>query len=121
MMKRSSGIPHAHEHGAWLWSLTTASSIRFDSELGPCALCSSPQLTSTLSEMSPSAYLDIFIGNQDEHDRAQAAYDATVALLAKNAAIYGLAPSPAALSEEQQGILRDLDVHPRPPRPRAPR
>ncbi|KAH9854528.1 cyclophilin-like domain-containing protein [Lenzites betulinus] len=55
------------------------------------------------------AYLDIYMGDKDEHDRAQSAYDATAALLAKNAAIYALPTSPAALSEEQQDILQELD------------
>ena len=55
-------------------------------------------------------YLDIFIGNKDEHDRDQAAYDATVALLQKNATIYGLPLSVELLSEEQQDILQELDV-----------
>ena len=55
-------------------------------------------------------YLDIFIGNKDEHDRDQVAYDATVALLQKNATIYGLPLSVELLSEEQQDILQELDV-----------
>ena len=55
-------------------------------------------------------YLDIFIGNKDVHDRDQAAYDATVDLLQKNATIYGLPLSVELLSEEQQDILQELDV-----------
>ncbi|KAI0357029.1 hypothetical protein OH77DRAFT_191754 [Trametes cingulata] len=72
--------------------------------------------TLTSITMAVRAYLDIYMGDKDEHDRAQAAYDATAALLAKNAAIYGLPSVPSELSEEQQGILRELDVHPRSPR-----
>ena len=56
------------------------------------------------------AYLDICIGHSDQHAIAQASYDATVSLLTKNAAIYGLPSSPSALSEEQQEILKELDV-----------
>ena len=63
------------------------------------------------------AYLDICIGHSDQHALAQASYDATVSLLTKNAAIYGLPSSPSALSEEQQEILKELDVL-SPPLPR---
>ena len=56
------------------------------------------------------AYLDICIGHTDQYALAQASYDATVSLLTKNAAIYGLPSSPSALSEEQQEILKELDV-----------
>ncbi|KAI0672249.1 cyclophilin-like domain-containing protein [Trametes maxima] len=59
----------------------------------------------------PHAYIDIYIGDEQEHRRAGAAYDATVALLLKNAAIYGLPSAPSDLSEEQQQILKELDVH----------
>ncbi|KAI0827337.1 hypothetical protein BC628DRAFT_1418451 [Trametes gibbosa] len=62
--------------------------------------------------MALRAYLDIYIGDKDEHARAQTAHDATAALLAKNAAIYGLPTSPAALEEEEEEeeqILQELD------------
>jgi hypothetical protein len=59
---------------------------------------------------STNVYLDIFIGNREEHAKAQAAYKATCSLLSKNAKVYGLPTSPADLSEEQQEILADLDV-----------
>ncbi len=62
--------------------------------------------------MGTQVYLDIFIGNSDEHAQADVAYNATVALLAKTAAIYGLPNSPADLSDEQQEILTELDVYP---------
>ena len=61
--------------------------------------------------MGVQVYLDIFIGDRDAHAQTEASYNATVALLAKNASIYGLPTSPSALSEEQRDILRDLDVH----------
>ncbi|KAK7683213.1 hypothetical protein QCA50_013886 [Cerrena zonata] len=66
-------------------------------------------------------YLEIHIGNKDEHDRDKAVYDATVALLEKNASIYGLPSSAELLSEEQQSILQELDsslkMRFEPPRP----
>ncbi|KIP10826.1 hypothetical protein PHLGIDRAFT_28292 [Phlebiopsis gigantea 11061_1 CR5-6] len=55
------------------------------------------------------AWLDIHIGDIDAHTKEQAAYDATYALLQKNHLIYGLPPSLAELSEEQQEILKELD------------
>ncbi|CAL1709140.1 unnamed protein product [Somion occarium] len=55
------------------------------------------------------AYLDIYIGDQEKHNREQTAYDATHILLTKNASIYGLPSSPELLSEEQQDILKELD------------
>ncbi|CDO77397.1 hypothetical protein BN946_scf184857.g3, partial [Trametes cinnabarina] len=59
--------------------------------------------------MGTSAYLDIFMGDADAHAKAKAAYDATAALLAKNAVIYDLPSSPPHLTEEQQEILKELD------------
>lgn len=56
-----------------------------------------------------AVYLDIYVGHREEHARTQAEYDATAALLAKNAAIYGLPESPADLSDEQQDILQEID------------
>ena len=55
-------------------------------------------------------FLDIYMGDRDTHAAEQAAYDATNALLAKNAAIYGLPTDLAELTEEQQQILGELDV-----------
>ena len=46
------------------------------------------------SVMGIEVFLDVFIGNSEEHAQATAAYDATVALLVKNAAIYGLPQVP---------------------------
>ena len=50
--------------------------------------------------MTRTAYLDVYIGHKDEHARAEAAYAATAALLTRNAAIYGLPPTPEELSDE---------------------
>ncbi len=55
-------------------------------------------------------FLDVYIGDRDAHASGQADYEATCALLSKNAAIYGLPSSPADLTEEQQQILSELDV-----------
>ena len=60
---------------------------------------------------STKAWLDIYIGDRELHDKEQAAYDATNALLQKNHSIYGLPASLTELSEEQQQILKELDVH----------
>ena len=60
--------------------------------------------------MRTQVHLDIFIGNGAEHAQAETAYNTTAALLLKNAAIYGLPTSPSELSEEQQEILKELDV-----------
>lgn len=57
-------------------------------------------------------YLDIYIGDKERHSRERAEYDSTSALLSKNAVIYGLPDSPPDLNEEQQDILRELDVQP---------
>lgn len=61
--------------------------------------------------MGTSVFLDIHIGDSEEHALETAAYNATATLLARNAAIYGLPSLPAELSEEQQDILKELDVH----------
>ena len=57
-----------------------------------------------------SVYLDFCVGDREAHAQEQSEYDATAALLAKNATIYGLPASPADLSEEQQQILSEIDV-----------
>ncbi|PIL29140.1 hypothetical protein GSI_09189 [Ganoderma sinense ZZ0214-1] len=59
--------------------------------------------------MGISVFLHILIGDSEQHARETAAYTSTATLLAKNAAIYGLPSLPAELSEEQQGILKELD------------
>lgn len=58
-----------------------------------------------------TAYLDIYIGNTEQHARGEQAYARTQTILSKNAMIYGLPLNPEDLSEEQQQILRELDVH----------
>lgn len=58
-----------------------------------------------------SVYLDFHVGDEEEHSRQQARYDATEALLTKNALIYGLPMTPSELSEEQRDIIKELDVH----------
>lgn len=59
---------------------------------------------------STNVHLDIFIGNKEQHKLDEAAYLATCDLLANNAAIYGLPSDPQHLSQEQQEILREIDV-----------
>jgi len=58
---------------------------------------------------SVAVYVDVSIGNGEEHARDQAAYNATVTLLSQKASIYGLPTRPEELSEEQEDILRELD------------
>lgn len=60
------------------------------------------------------AFFDIYIGDRTAHDEAQMEYNATKALLDKNHAIYGLPSTVEELSEEQQQILSELNVHPSP-------
>ena len=60
-------------------------------------------------------FLDVYMGDEEEHMRAQSAYDATAAILVKNAAIYALPSLPADLSPEQQDMLQELDVLWHPP------
>ena len=55
-------------------------------------------------------FLDICIGNKEVHTAEQTAYDSTLAFLSKNAAIYGLPLIPSELDDEQQAILKELDV-----------
>ena len=59
---------------------------------------------------SERVYIDIYIGHRDVHTKERAEYNATMALLAKNAVIYGLPPKPEELSGEQQQILSEIDV-----------
>lgn len=60
--------------------------------------------------MASQVYLDIYIGDKEAHAREEVAYHATSVLLSKNATIYGLPSTPQELSEEQQDILKELDV-----------
>lgn len=66
-------------------------------------------LSTTMTE-EVMVFLDIHMGNREDHAKEQAEYDATTSLLTKNAAIYGLPTTPAELTEEQQQILAELDV-----------
>lgn len=79
-----------------------------------CALASCKSLTEPISTVTMSSgfavYLDIHIGDKDDHARKEAAYNATNAILAKNASIYGLPSRPQDLSDEQREILQELDV-----------
>ena len=59
---------------------------------------------------STKAWLDIHIGDSTLYAKEKAAYDSTNSLLQKSYAIYGLPSSLAELSEEQRGILKELDV-----------
>lgn len=60
--------------------------------------------------MASHVFLDIHIGDQQTHLRHETAYNATLALLTKNSSIYGFPSTPEELSEEQQDILKELDV-----------
>jgi hypothetical protein len=57
-----------------------------------------------------TAYLDIYIGHRDEHDKEEERYEKTSQVLQKNAVIYGFPDDPERLSMEQQETLRELDV-----------
>lgn len=59
--------------------------------------------------MSSTVYLDVFIGDEEQHKIDEAAFTATCDFLANNAAIYGLPSDPRHLSSEQQEMLREID------------
>lgn len=61
-------------------------------------------------QMSSTVYLDIFMGDEEQHKLDEAAFIATRNFLANNAAIYGLPSDPHHLSSEQQEMLREIDV-----------
>ncbi|EKM56956.1 uncharacterized protein PHACADRAFT_160509 [Phanerochaete carnosa HHB-10118-sp] len=61
--------------------------------------------------MTSKAWLDIYIGDCDAYAREKAAYDATNLLLQKSCTMYGFPSTLEELSEEQQDILKELDVH----------
>jgi len=61
-------------------------------------------------QMSSTVYLDVFMGDAEQHKIDEAAFIATRNLLANNAAIYGLPSDPQHLSSEQQEMLREIDV-----------
>ncbi|KAF5350757.1 hypothetical protein D9758_010344 [Tetrapyrgos nigripes] len=71
-----------------------------------------------------AVYLDVYSGDKAEYEQLSSRFDHTSALLAKNAAVYGLPSSPELLTEEQQEILQDLNKTPnaelllfKPPKP----
>lgn len=57
-----------------------------------------------------AAYLDIFSGNADQHEQETAEYNATCSLVSKHSAVFNLPTLPELLSDEQRGILQDLNV-----------
>lgn len=59
--------------------------------------------------MSSTVYLDVFMGDEEQHRIDEAAFTATCDFLANNAAIYGLPSDPRHLSSEQQEMLREID------------
>ncbi|KAH8831148.1 cyclophilin-like domain-containing protein [Flagelloscypha sp. PMI_526] len=56
-----------------------------------------------------TAFLDIYIGDETLFNESQASYEATVKLLLTHAAVYGLPSTPEELSEEQRGILEEIN------------
>jgi hypothetical protein len=60
--------------------------------------------------MPSTVYLDIFMGDEEQHRVDEAAFTATCDFLANNAVIYGLPSDPRHLSSEQQDMLREIDV-----------
>jgi len=57
-----------------------------------------------------AAYLDIYIGHQEEHDKERGRYEKTVEVLGRSAVIYGLPDDPEWLSVEQRETLKEVDV-----------
>lgn len=60
-----------------------------------------------------AAYLDVYIGNREKHDKEEERYRKTKQVLKRNAAIYGFPDDPERLSVEQQEMLKEVDVLPR--------
>jgi hypothetical protein len=60
---------------------------------------------------APSAYLDIYCGDEDEHAQFTAQYKTTCELTQKNKDVFGFSTiKPEELDEEQRGMLRDVHV-----------
>ena len=57
-----------------------------------------------------AAYLDIYIGHREEHDKEEERYKKTREVLGKNAVIYGFPDEPEQLSVEQRETLKEVDV-----------
>ena len=68
-----------------------------------------------MSASATTVYLDIYIGNREEHDKEEERYKKTKRVLDKNVVIYGFPDDPEQLSVEQREILKDVDVLPRSP------
>ena len=66
-----------------------------------------------MSANTTTAYLDVCIGNREEHDKEEERYKKTKLVLKKNAVIYGFPDDPEQLSVEQQETLKEVDVLPR--------
>lgn len=58
-----------------------------------------------------AAYLDISSGDAAKNKQETIEYNATCSLLSKHAAVFELPELPELLSDEQRGILQDLNVH----------
>ena len=66
-----------------------------------------------MSASATTAYLDIYIGNREEHDKEEERYKKTKEVLKRNAVIYGFPDDPEQLSVEQQESLKEVvDVLP---------
>ena len=65
-----------------------------------------------MSASATTAYLDIYIGNREEHDKEEERYKKTKEVLKRNAVIYGFPDDPEQLSVEEQEILKEVDVLP---------
>jgi len=63
-----------------------------------------------MSASATTAYLDIYIGNREEHEREEERHKKTKEMVKKNAVIYGFPDDPEQLSMEQQETLREVDV-----------
>ena len=66
-----------------------------------------------MSASATAAYLDIYIGSREEHDKEEERYKKTKHVLKKNAVIYGFPDDPEQLSMEQRETLKEVDVLPR--------
>jgi len=57
-----------------------------------------------------AAYLDIYIGHREDHNKEEERYKKTKEVVKKNAVIYGFPDDPELLSTEQQETLKEVDV-----------
>jgi len=63
-----------------------------------------------MSASATTAYLDIYIGNREEHKKEEERYKKTKEMVKKNAVIYGFPDDPEQLSVEQRETLKEVDV-----------